>query len=68
MDGGPDVRAADFLALGQDRVNVVEQSHFDIEGFWELPRGTQPEHPRRALAQNLFGGEPDHPTKGSAMA
>lgn len=68
MDNGPDVRAADFLALGQDLVNMVEQSYSAIEGFWELPRGSQLEHPRRALARNLFGGEPDHPIRGSAMA
>lgn len=68
LESGPDARAADFLALGQDLNNMVEQRYTALEGFWELPRGTRPEHSRRVLAQRLFGGEPDHPITGSTMA
>lgn len=64
----PDVRAMDFLAFGQDLANMVEQRSSVLGRFWELPTGTQPDHPRRTLAKHLFGGEPDHPTRGTTMA
>lgn len=67
MDSGPEARAADFLALGSDLVNMVEQRHSALEGFWQLPRGASPEHPRRELARQFFGGEPDHPITATAM-
>jgi hypothetical protein len=64
----PDVRAMDFLAFGQDLANMVEERSSVLERFWELPTGTRPDHPRRILARHLFGGEPDHPTRGTTMA
>lgn len=68
LDSGPDARAADFLALGQGLNNMIEQRYTALEGFWELPRGSRPEHPRRALAQRLFGGEPNHPFTSVTIA
>jgi hypothetical protein len=68
MAVSPGVRAMDFLAFGQDLANMVEQRSSVLDRFWELPTGTQPGHPRRTFARHLFGGEPDHPTRGTTMA
>lgn len=68
LGGGPDVRAAEFVSLGEDLCTLLERQHAAIEAFWELPNGTRSDHPRRQLAQRLFGGEPDHPVTGRPMA
>jgi hypothetical protein len=67
MDEGHEVRAADFLAIGEDLVNMTERTYSSIEGFWELPRGIHADHVRLQLARRLFGGEPPHPVSGVAM-
>lgn len=67
LEEGPEARASDFLAFGEDLVNMAERTYTSIEGFWELPRGVHTDHQRLQLARQIFGGEPPHPVSGLAM-
>lgn len=67
LDADPATVAFDALTLIQDLCNMLGLDDDVLPSFWTIPRGSQSEAARRilVLADDLFGGQPDHPIQGT---